>query len=51
MEFSHTVIQQADVRNPARGHKIGKHHPEGKDVRRKSKKEKVLDGGQNGFLM
>ena len=27
------VLAEADVKNPARGHKVVKHHPEGKNVR------------------
>ena len=28
------MLTQADVKNPARGHKVEKHHPEGRNVRR-----------------
>ena len=28
------VLLNYDVKNPARGHKVEKHHPEGKNVRR-----------------
>ena len=28
------VFTEADVKNPARGHKVEKHNPEGKNVRR-----------------
>ena len=31
IEFSHQLI---DAKNPARGHKVEKHNPEGKNVRR-----------------
>ena len=31
IEFSH---KKTDVKNPARGHKVEKYHPEGKNVRR-----------------
>ena len=28
------ILTQADVKNPVRGHKVEKHHSEGKNVRR-----------------